>query len=80
MPILGENGDHVPAHYMMHVNGIISIVDSAPLFRLEELMTQNDEWAAAVEYLSAGITDFDYTERRLKGASLVRPYRRCSTP
>jgi hypothetical protein len=43
LPILGENGDHVPAHYMMHVNGIISIVDSAPLFRLEELMTQNDE-------------------------------------
>jgi hypothetical protein len=40
LPILGENGDHVPAHYMMHVNGIISIVDSAPLFRLEELMTQ----------------------------------------
>jgi len=67
LPILGENGDHVPAHYMMHVNGIISIVDSAPLFRLEELMTQNDEWAAAVEYLSAGITDFDYTGRRLKG-------------
>jgi len=58
----------------MHVNGIISIVDSAPLFRLEELMTQNDEWAAAVEYLSAGITDFDYTERRLKGASLVRRF------
>jgi len=52
---------------MMHVNGIISIVDSAPLFRLEELMTQNDEWAAAVEYLSAGITDFDHTGRRLKG-------------
>jgi hypothetical protein len=46
LPILGENGDHVPAHYMMHVNGIISIVDSARLFRLEELMTQNDEWAA----------------------------------
>jgi hypothetical protein len=68
LPILGENGDHVPAHYMMHVNGIISIVGSAPLFRLEELMAKNDEWASAIDYLSAGsITDYDGTWRRLKG-------------
>jgi hypothetical protein len=68
LQILGENGDHVPAHYMMHVNGISSIVGSAPVFRLEELMAKNDEWAAAVDYFSAGsITDFDATWRRLEG-------------
>jgi hypothetical protein len=66
--LLDENGDHVPAHYMMHVNGIVTIVHSAPLFRLEELMVKDDEWAAAVDYLSGGsITDFNGTWRRLEG-------------
>ncbi len=68
LPILGENDDHVPAHYMMHVNGIVRIVRSQPMFKLEALMGADEEWRAMVDYLSGNtITNFGNTWRQLRG-------------
>jgi hypothetical protein len=68
LQILGESGDHIPAHYMMHVNGVIHVVGSAPLFRLEELASCDEEWDAMTRYLSGElISDYGPTWRRLEG-------------
>jgi hypothetical protein len=69
--ILGENGDHVPAHYMMHVNAIQYLLDSAPCFHIERLMNGDDEWARLTRYLSGNaIADFGATWRSLEGQTV----------
>jgi len=47
--VLGEDGDHIAAHYMMNVNTITLISDPKdmeeyPLFSLEALMAGDEEW------------------------------------
>lgn len=70
LTLLGEEGDHVPAHYMMHVNGLPLLVGTAPTFRIDRLMTEDTEWATLTAHLSGGaVTDFGDAWRRLEGGA-----------
>jgi hypothetical protein len=79
LEILGEDGDHVPAHYMMHVNGIAHLVGTAPLFRIDRLMVDDEEWLHLVKCISSGtIVDYGSTWQRLRGeiiGSAHEPFR-----
>jgi hypothetical protein len=72
LSILGEEGDHVPAHYMMNVNSILLVRDTGdPLFKLEELMTSDEAWAGMIDHLSRGqIGDYAKRWRAKKGVYL----------
>jgi hypothetical protein len=57
--ILGEEGDYIPAHYMINVNSVVDVcgVDGPkadPLFSLESLMADDGAWVALLAHLSAG--------------------------
>jgi hypothetical protein len=68
LEILGEDGDHVPAHYMVHVINNVTVPHAAPFFRLERLMTEDEEWETFVGYISGGtITDFGHSWHQLRG-------------
>jgi hypothetical protein len=68
LELLGEDGDHVPAHYMMHVNGIVHVLGTAPLFRIERLMAEDEEWSRLVSHISGGtIMDYGSSWRPLQG-------------
>lgn len=65
--ILGEDGDHIPAHYMINVNSIAAIAGPGgaladPLYRLEALMQSDDAWDGLVRHLS-GDSVRDYGDR-----------------
>jgi hypothetical protein len=58
-PILGEDGDYIPAAYMQHVNGVTSSCSPTgpladPLFKIDELLHSDGAWAALIEHLSGG--------------------------
>jgi hypothetical protein len=71
--VLGEGGDHIPAHYMMNVNTIALMSDAKdveeyPLITLEGLMAGDEEWDRLINHFSAGqIPDFQGLWRPLQG-------------
>jgi hypothetical protein len=67
LEVLGPEGDHVPAHYMVNVNNVVLIADGAgplrePVFRLEDLMASDRGWTEMIAHLSAGVIE-DYGSR-----------------
>lgn len=71
--VLGEDGDHIAAHYMMNVNtiGLVSRpedLEQYPLFSLEGLMAGDAEWDRLINHFSAGqIPTFEGLWRPLQG-------------
>jgi len=72
LAVLGEDGDHIPAHYMINVNSITSICGpdgplAEPIFKLEALMTQDAEWERMIDHFSGGAVAYGDTWRELQG-------------
>jgi hypothetical protein len=70
--VLGEDGDHIPAHYMVNANTIGLLCspehEDYPLFTLEGLMAGDEEWDRLISHISAGaIPDFGGLWRPLQG-------------